>query len=91
MQPFDILVLAVATWYIAHVITRTDGPYGVFRKLRKEMPMGGLLTCITCASIWVALIFWIVWQTPIGAVVYPFTIAGAGLMFGAFSGASHHV
>jgi hypothetical protein len=91
MQPLDILILALATWYVAHVLTRTDGPYGVFRNLRKAMPMGGMLTCMTCAAIWIAVAWWVIWQTPIAALAYPFTIAGAGLMIGAFSGASHHV
>lgn len=91
MQPLDILILAIATWYIAHVITRTDGPYAVFRSLRKVMPLGGMLTCINCAAIWIAVGLWVVWQTPIAALVLPFTIAGAGLMIGSYSGASHHV
>lgn len=91
MQPFDLLILALATWYIAHVITRTDGPYAVFRKLRQAMPMGGLLTCINCAAIWIAVGLWVVWQTPIAALVLPFAVAGAGLMIGAYSGATHHV
>lgn len=91
MQPFDLLILAAATWYIAHIITRSDGPYGVFRKFRQAMPLGGLTTCIHCAAIWVAVALWILWQTPIAAVVLPFAIAGAGLMIGSYSGASHHV
>lgn len=91
MQPFDILILAAATWYIAHIVTRSDGPYGVFRWLRKEFPLGGLTTCIHCAAIWVAVGLWVLWQTPIAALVLPFSIAGAGLMIGSYSGASHHV
>lgn len=88
MQPFDILVLAVATWYIAHLITRSDGPYAVFRKLREAMPMGGLLTCSVCASIWIATGCYILWMSPLQHLVYLPAIAGASLMAGVYSGAT---
>lgn len=50
----EFLILSFATFWITEAIITTDGPFGVFEKLRHrfEKPFG----CFTCLSFWVALV-----------------------------------
>jgi len=55
------IVLAVlAVWRLTHLVTKEDGPWDVFRRLRR-MFSGQLLSCFYCLSVWVAAPF--VWFT----------------------------
>lgn len=85
----DLLILALATWYIAHAVVNTHGPFNAFATLRGRFPLGGLLTCTVCLSLWIALLLWLIWQTPAQPIVYVPALAGAALMLGSYSGASH--
>jgi hypothetical protein len=49
---------ALAVYRIAFLIAREDGPWGVFRRLRrhvKSAAAGGLFGCLNCLSVWIAL------------------------------------
>ena len=53
----DFIVATLATWRIASLLTREDGPYGLFSRLRgsgSEPGPRGALHCLYCTSIWVA-------------------------------------
>lgn len=89
MTPFDFLLAALATGYLAYVMTATDGVFGVFRILRTRLPLGGLTTCIYCISPWIALVMYGLLFTPASFLVAIFAIAGAGLMLSAYSGLKH--
>ena len=58
------IVLAVlATWRVAHLIAREDGPFDVVLRLRARTgsgALGRLMDCPYCSSIWVAAP-WAVW------------------------------
>jgi hypothetical protein len=58
------IVLAVlATWRVAHLIAREDGPFDVVLRLRARAgsgTLGQLMDCPYCVSIWVAAP-WAVW------------------------------
>ena len=52
----DFAIAVLATWRIASLLTREDGPYRVFARLRQRGE-GGLLSglpCLYCVSLWVA-------------------------------------
>lgn len=55
IKPIDLLLLALATWRIASLMTAEDGPWHVFLKAREKTTLGGLLDCLWCCSVWVAL------------------------------------
>lgn len=74
-MPFEELItFSLATWRIASLFVREDGPFFVFRWLRErtgiqhdqdgtvfmipETFAAGLLSCIWCSSVWIAG-FWI--------------------------------
>jgi hypothetical protein len=52
------LALAVlATWRIATLLARDDGPWDVVARLRAALgdgPLGHMLDCFRCVSVWVA-------------------------------------
>src|SRR5215472_1205282 len=55
------LVLAVlAIWRLTHLVAKEDGPWNVFRRLRRMFP-GQLLSCFYCLSVWIAVPF--IWFT----------------------------
>lgn len=59
------LVAVLAVWRIAHLLATEDGPWGVIARLRSMLgsgPLGSLMDCFKCLSVWVALPF--AWFVP---------------------------
>lgn len=55
MSPLELLILMLATWRLAHMLVLEDGPFQVIQRFRAMTTLGGLLECIFCMSVWVAL------------------------------------
>lgn len=89
MTPTDFLVLALATAYSAHVISSTEGPFGIFARVRERLPLGGLTTCVYCLSPWCAAALWGVTLTPLAPLVTVLALAGGALMLTAWTGMRH--
>ena len=54
---------ALATWRVAHLLAYEDGPGGAVVRLRGRAgtgPIGDLLDCFYCLSVWVAVPFGLV-------------------------------
>ena len=72
---FDALVIGLATWRISSLLSREDGPFYIFSRIRhvagveydinsKPIPKNELsrgLLCLWCSSIWVAIAFCLVY------------------------------
>lgn len=86
MDALHLLILALATLYAAHALTKTHGPFGVFTTVRDRLPLGGLTTCFVCATFWLALGFWALWQTPAQYVVTVFAVAGGAVLAAQYVG-----
>jgi Protein of unknown function (DUF1360) len=58
MNPLTKFVLAVcATWRVTHLLANEDGPADVIFRLRRRLgdgPIGGLMDCFNCLSLWIA-------------------------------------
>jgi hypothetical protein len=53
----EFVIGTLATWRIASLLTREEGPYGLFSRLRGSGEGRGLraaLQCLYCTSLWVA-------------------------------------
>lgn len=85
----DLLIIALATWRLSYFITSEIGPFGVAAWVRKVAPLGGLTTCLKCASFWTALACFLLWLTPLQPLVWVLAAAGAALMLASYSGVSH--
>jgi hypothetical protein len=49
---------ALAVWRVTHLLAEEDGPGGVVFRLRRglgDSPIGGLMDCFNCLSLWVAV------------------------------------
>jgi Protein of unknown function (DUF1360) len=57
---FFFMLLTFATWRIAHLLAKEDGPFDIVFLLRKKAGagfFGSLLDCFYCVSVWVAFPF----------------------------------
>ena len=89
MQPFDLLIIVLATWRVSYLVTREDAPFRLAAKLRARFPLGGLTTCIYCVSVWVAAGLYLLWLTPAQVIVTMLAISGGALMLASYSGVHH--
>ncbi len=57
---FRFLIAALATWRLAFLLARERGPWDIFGRLRRGVEngvAGGLLKCVKCVGLWVAVPF----------------------------------
>lgn len=66
-----MIVLGLATWRVAYMMTEEVGPYKIFQKIRDKVGVGslddhpnphvnllkGIFECIYCMSVWVGFFF----------------------------------
>ena len=83
MTLFDLLIRALACWYVAHAVTSTHGPFGIFHTLRTGLPLGGLTSCPVCLAFWVGLLLLLV---PDGVVLHALAVAGAAMLLHGYTG-----
>lgn len=94
MPPLDLLILACGTWYLSECLVNKDGPFEVFKRLR-ALPHGGLLDCIYCTSLWVAVLLYTLWRVAhpeialLLAPLHILGIIGIALMLRSYSGVQH--
>lgn len=89
MPIVDLLILVLATWYTAHVVTKSRGMFGVFERARARVPHGGLLDCIVCFSPYAAGLNLLLMHTSLVVVVYALAAAGGALLLAVYVGADH--
>lgn len=79
-----VLVVGLAAWRIASLLVFEAGPFHVFARLRDwaRLPnpglpprepralIGGILSCVWCASVWLAAILWVVWSIEPRAILW---------------------
>lgn len=61
-----IVVLSWATFCLSWMVAKLHGPWHVFEKLRERFPLGGLLKCWKCLSIWWAFVLLWIWTYVLG-------------------------
>jgi hypothetical protein len=52
------VLAALATWRVTHLLANEDGPADIVFRLRRRLgdsPIGGLMDCFNCLSLWVAI------------------------------------
>ena len=86
MSFLDFLLITLAACYWAFVLAKKAGPYQLFEKLRNRTTLGGLLLCPPCLVFWMAVLFWVLWQTPIAPLVTISAVAGGATLLGYYTG-----
>jgi hypothetical protein len=78
---FRFVLGALATWRVAHLLAREDGPWDIVARLRAAIGEGGLgraLDCFHCLSLWVAApVAFAVASDPAGWVLAWLALSGA--------------
>lgn len=87
MQPLDLLIIALATFYLAYSFTLLEGPFKAFAAIRARL--GGVTACIYCMALWVGLVCYVLYQTALQPVVTVCAVAGLGMFIFRFSGGQH--
>lgn len=85
LSPLDALALGLATFYVALSVGRTHGPFSIFITIRERWPLGGLMTCPICLSIYAAVVLYaaLLIAPP---VVYVFAAAGGAAFLYRYTG-----
>lgn len=92
MTMIELIIIALAAWYVAHNITLESGPFNVFgrardwsqRNVKDGAPKGSLaeaITCIYCMAFWAGALIYALWVlTPVQPAVYILAAAGGVLV-----------
>lgn len=89
----EVLIVGLAAWRLAHMLTEEDGPANVFRRLRSffgvpirgEVPDGFLPTvfsCVYCMSFYTTALAFGAYELLGAITVIPFAAWGLGLIAG---------
>lgn len=90
MTPLDLLLLSLFAWYVSYILIKTTGPFRLFEHVRSVTTIGGLLECMYCLSVWMAVLGYILLRlTPFAPVVYVGAIAGAAMIMHRYTGGDH--
>lgn len=87
MQPSDLLVLALATWYVSYVVVKLPGPFAAFTYAR--MAFRDVATCMYCVGFWSALAGVLAYHAGAFVLVYPFAGIGAAMLLHRYTGGDH--
>lgn len=90
LTPFDFMLITFAALYLADAITRLKGAFNALSILRDRLPLGGLTSCVYCLIIWIALAFYLLLQTDVYWIVYPFALSGAAMAIYNYTGYGLH-
>lgn len=87
MSLLELLILALATWRLAYAVTKEKCPFSICVWVRQHFPLGGLTTCISCASFWTAALMLALFNIhPLEYIVYVTAISGGALMLANYTG-----
>lgn len=86
MSPLDFILIALATFRLAFMLVNEAGPLRIFERIRNLTKLGGVLDCWHCASVWTAILMWLLIGTPAAPVVWVLAASGAAVMLGRYTG-----
>lgn len=88
LNTLDLLILSLATWRLARLLTKEDAPYQLMKRFR-ERSKWGVFDCIYCMSVWVSIALYLLWLTPAAPVVTVIAISGGAMMMYRYTGGDH--
>jgi hypothetical protein len=88
MNPLDLLILSLATFYAAYALSSSAGPWRAFERLRANLPLGGLTACLVCLSPWLAGLFYVLLLI-VPWITWLFAAAGASIFLYRYTGGAN--
>ena len=89
MDITTLIILGLATWRLAHMLTQEEGPRKLFVKLRSTAH-GGVFDCIYCTSVHVGFWVFFLWFIQGEILIYPFALSGLAMMLRSYTGVGIH-
>jgi Protein of unknown function (DUF1360) len=81
---FRLTVAVLATWRVAHLVAREDGPFDVIVRLRLRAGagvVGRLMDCPYCVGLWIAVPFaFLLARTPLAWCAACLAISGGAAL-----------
>ncbi len=92
MSEFDLLILSLATWRLARLLTQEAGPFALIARLRARVSGDsdeGLMTCIYCMSVWAAIGAFALWRFDVPYILEVAAVSGAAMLLHRHTGGNH--
>ena len=92
MTAFSLLILSLATWRAARLLTQEAGPFALIARLRARVAGDSdeaLMTCIYCMSVWAAAGAYLLWHFEVPYILEVGAIAGAAMLLHRHTGGNH--
>lgn len=86
MSLLNLLILSLATWRLAYLLAKEDGPKQSIARLRARFH---LPECVYCLSVWCGAGLYLVMLTPALPVVYMLAASGGALMLHRYTGGDY--
>jgi len=87
--PLRFGVAALGTWRVTHLLVHEDGPADAVARLREQLgdsPLGGLMDCFYCTSMWMAIPFaFFAAKKPVNRLAAWLALSGAACLINEFT------
>lgn len=83
-----LVVAALATWRVSHMLLYENGPFRLLRKMREHLGVvyysddadvatykWELTVCMWCLSVWVGIVVAILWWLGIALILTPYALS----------------
>src|SRR5262245_327221 len=81
---FRLVIIVLATWRITHLLAKEDGPAYIIARFRTwvgDGPLGQLMDCFNCLSLWVAAPMALsIYRRPVDWMIGWLAISGAACL-----------
>lgn len=89
MTAIDLLILSLATWRLAYLISKEDAPFKLMARFRTRYPLGGGTACIYCVSVWAGIGLYVLLPTPLYPIVWIFAASGGAMLLHRYTGGDY--
>lgn len=86
MSLLNLLILSLATWRLAYLLAKEDGPQQLIARLRARFY---LPDCLYCLSVWCAPVVYALLVTPAAPLAYLLAASGGACLLHRYTGGDY--